>query len=159
MVNDWHTDFSALPSSDGLHRGFANALDSAWSPIEGAIAARPNTEQALFFTGHSLGGALALIAAERAAHDPAVNARATGVYVFGCPRAGGDAFFSSYTPVWRLHIPPRARLRHRGNRSAGRPVPPGRPTVRLGAAVHVANADVGSRQTTNPRRLNRWRPR
>jgi triacylglycerol lipase len=61
-VSDWHTDLSALPSPDGLHRGFANALDSAWSPIEGAIAARPNTEQALFFTGHSLGGALALIA-------------------------------------------------------------------------------------------------
>jgi surfactin synthase thioesterase subunit len=63
-VSDWHTDFSALPSRDGLHRGFANALDSAWSPIEGAIAARPNTEQALFFIGHSLGGALALIAAK-----------------------------------------------------------------------------------------------
>src|SRR5262245_66071665 len=26
--------------------------------------------------------------------------RATGVYVFGCPRAGGDAFFNSYTPLF-----------------------------------------------------------
>src|SRR5262245_60096664 len=73
-VSDWHTDFRAPPSPDGLHRGFANALDSAWSRIEGAITAGPNTEQALFFTGHSLGGALALIAAEHAARDPAVNA-------------------------------------------------------------------------------------
>jgi triacylglycerol lipase len=126
-VSDWHTDFSALPSPDGLHRGFANALDSAWSPIEGAIAARPNTEQALFFTGHSLGGALALIAAERAERDPAVNARATGVYVFGCPRAGGDAFFNSHTPLFGdstfrlVHgsdivatVPPAGLFRHVG---------------------------------------------
>ena len=126
-VSDWHTEFSALPSPDGLHRGFANALDSAWSPIEGAIAARPNTEQALFFTGHSLGGALALIAAERAARDPAVNARATGVYVFGCPRAGGDAFFNTYTlpfgdSTFRLvhgsdivaTVPPAGLFRHVG---------------------------------------------
>jgi len=126
-VSDWHTDFSALPSPDGLHRGFANSLDSAWSPIEGAIAARPNTEQALFFTGHSLGGALALIAAERAASDPAVKARATGVYVFGCPRAGGDAFFNTYTllfgdSTFRLvhgsdivaTVPPAGLFRHVG---------------------------------------------
>lgn len=96
----------------------------------GPIAARPNTEQALFFTGHSLGGALALIAAERAARDPAVNARATGVYVFGCPRAGGDAFFNSYTPLFGdstfrlVHgsdivatVPPAGLFRH-----VGRPI-------------------------------------
>src|SRR5262244_2264847 len=74
-----------------------------------------------------LGGALALIAAERAARDPAVNARATGVYVFGCPRAGGDAFFNSYTPLFGdstfrlVHgsdivatVPPAGLFRHVG---------------------------------------------
>jgi hypothetical protein len=72
-------------------------------------------------------GALALIAAERAARDPAVNARATGVYVFGCPRAGGDAFFNSYTPLFGdstfrlVHgsdivatVPPAGLFRHVG---------------------------------------------
>jgi hypothetical protein len=82
----------------------------------------------LFFTGHSLGGALALIAAERAVRDPTVNARATAIYVFGCPRAGGADFFNRYTPVFGdstfrlVHgtdivatVPPSGLFRHVGH--------------------------------------------
>lgn len=99
-VSDWNTDFNTLQSATDLHAGFENALETVWGDIKGAIASRPMAEQALFFTGHSLGGALALIAAERAVTDPAVNARATAVYVYGCPRAGGADFFNRYTPLF-----------------------------------------------------------
>ena len=64
---DWITDFDAVPSPTDLHTGFQNAVETVWPTIETAIANRPASEQALFFTGHSLGGALAILAAARAA--------------------------------------------------------------------------------------------
>src|SRR5262245_57879144 len=57
------------------------------------IARPPNP--LVVFTGHSLGGALAVIAAERAMR--ANIAQATCVYTFGSPRTGGSAFFDRYT--------------------------------------------------------------
>jgi hypothetical protein len=95
-VEDWITDFNAPVSADDVHRGFEDAVDTAWPVIEATINNRPPTEQSLFFTGHSLGGALAIIAADFAASRLGVTA--TAVYTFGSPRTGGEAFFTSYTP-------------------------------------------------------------
>lgn len=95
-IEDWITDFSASQSATGLHSGFQAAVETVWPGIRTLIANPPPSEQALFFTGHSLGGALAIIAAERAIRE--LNVRATAVYTFGSPRTGGTAFFNSYTP-------------------------------------------------------------
>ena len=95
-VEDWITDFHAQVSADDLHSGFENAVNTVWPMIELAIRNRPPTEAAVFFTGHSLGGALAIIAADFAMSRLGVNA--TAVYTFGSPRNGGQAFFSRYTP-------------------------------------------------------------
>jgi Lipase (class 3) len=126
-ISDWITDFTPLPSATQRHTGFKEAVDSVWGQIKTVIANRPNTERALFFTGHSLGGALALIAAERAISDQEVRAHATAVYVYGCPRAGGARFFDDYTPklgdaTFRLvhgtdivsTVPPSGPFRHVG---------------------------------------------
>jgi len=93
---DWITDFNAVQSADDLHRGFADAVETVWPVIQAAIANRPAPGEPLFFTGHSLGGALAVLAAARAAHEP--NVQTTVVYTFGSPRTGGSAFFNGYTP-------------------------------------------------------------
>lgn len=93
---DWITDFDAVPSPDGLHSGFDDAVATVWPTIEAAIKTRPAAEQALFFTGHSLGGALAILAAARAA---AAHLQPTAVYTFGSPRTGGATFFSDYTTL------------------------------------------------------------
>jgi triacylglycerol lipase len=95
-IRAWITDFRAAPSATGLHSGFQDAVETVWPTIKTVIANRPDSEQSLFFTGHSMGGALALIAAERAMRE--LNAKATAVYTFGGPRTGGSAFFDSYTP-------------------------------------------------------------
>jgi hypothetical protein len=50
----------------------------------------------VFLTGHSLGGALAAVAADRALSDDAVRLRATAVYGFGMPRAGDEDFALRY---------------------------------------------------------------
>ena len=94
-IQDWITDFNAVQSADDLHTGFKEAVETVWPVIQTAIANRPASEQPLFFTGHSLGGALAVLAATRAAAE--FNIQPTVVYTFGSPRTGGSTFFGDYT--------------------------------------------------------------
>ncbi len=93
---DWITDFEAMPAPDSLHRGFKEAVDTVWPAIQTALAKRTAPAQPLFFTGHSLGGALAILAASRAPLEP--NVQQVVVYTFGSPRNGGEKFFDDYTP-------------------------------------------------------------
>jgi predicted lipase len=92
---DWITDFEAMPSPDDLHSGFKKAVETVWPAIQTALAKRAAPAQPLFFTGHSLGGALAILAASRAPLEP--NVKKVVVYTFGSPRTGGDEFFVDYT--------------------------------------------------------------
>lgn len=94
-IEDWITDFTARPQSGtGLHSGFDTAVETVWPGIETALKDLPQSEK-VFFTGHSLGGALAILAAGRAMK---VGVKATAVYTFGSPRTGGIDFFNTYTP-------------------------------------------------------------
>lgn len=78
------------PTGTGLvHAGFAAALELVWAPLTAALAPllRGRT---LWFCGHSLGAALATLAAMR---HPATHA----VCTFGCPRVGDHAFAAAFT--------------------------------------------------------------
>jgi lipase (class 3) len=94
-AEDWVTDFEATPSPDDLHSGFKKAVETVLPAIQTAIANRTAPAQPLFFTGHSLGGALAILAASLASLEPKVP---QVVYTFGGPRTGGDKFFDNYSP-------------------------------------------------------------
>ena len=67
-----------------VHEGFADALDVIWGPLEKAL--NDLEDRHVWFTGHSLGGALAALAAFRRRDWVA------GLYTFGCPRIGNGAF-------------------------------------------------------------------
>ena len=69
---------------DGVkaHTGFVEALDFVWADVEAALA--EVVALALWYTGHSLGAALSLLAATR--HP------ATAVVNFGCPLVGQAGF-------------------------------------------------------------------
>jgi triacylglycerol lipase len=97
-IEDWITDFTPMKSLIDLHSGFQKAVGTVWPTVSAAIANRPASENRLFFTGHSLGGALAIIAAEKAMRELGAGATATAVYTFGGPRVGGEDFFGAYTP-------------------------------------------------------------
>jgi len=96
-VVDWSFDFRIALVPDGrghqVHAGFNDAMNDVWDGVErhlrslqGARAARP-----LWITGHSLGAALATVAASRCAVPPDhLGLRAT--YTFGSPRVGDAAF-------------------------------------------------------------------
>jgi triacylglycerol lipase len=72
------------PAGGTVHRGFAAALDTVWDRVEAVLAQHP--EKRLWITGHSLGGALAVLAASR------LPDRVFGLYTFGQPRVGDEEF-------------------------------------------------------------------
>lgn len=100
-LEDWLTDADArqLQSPWGkedesmIHRGFHTALDHVWSDVLNHVsrAALP-----VWFTGHSLGGALAVLAAYRLEAIEKAGVRVAGVYTFGQPRVGNVAWTKSF---------------------------------------------------------------
>jgi triacylglycerol lipase len=93
---DWITNFETMPSPKDLHSGFEKAVETVLPDIQVALGKRVTPSQRVFFTGHSLGGALAILAAWRTSLLP--NAPEIVVYTFGSPRNGGPEFFNDYTP-------------------------------------------------------------
>ncbi len=84
------SDFDVRPQDRGpytVHQGFADALDQVWDDeVQPALAAfaaaHPNAP--VYFTGHSLGAALATLAVPQFAGAPCF------LYTIGSPRAGDD---------------------------------------------------------------------
>jgi len=144
VIANWVTDFNTRMSSTDLHRGFDAALESVWPQVAQAIGAA--RDRPLFILGHSLGGALAVLCADRAARE--LNAVARGVYTFGMPRAGGAAFATRYaladTTYRLLHgddIVPSVPPSELGFRHVGRLIRAPRGGVFDGAALSPAGGD------------------
>jgi len=84
------------PLGGNVHRGFKTALMGIWDTISAALE---TVNKPLFYTGHSLGGALATLAASLR-HPSAV-------YTFGAPRMGDAAFAGTLAkvPVFNVFNP------------------------------------------------------
>jgi hypothetical protein len=102
-LEDWGDNLKALSLSDfqpecwprggQVHVGFREALDRVWDKINQHLDGR---QIPLFYTGHSLGAALATLAASR--RPP------SALYTFGSPRVGDQAFAATLSdlPVFRV---------------------------------------------------------
>jgi len=92
-LRDWMTDARiALIKGCGdghVHRGFYTALDACWHDISATLKDFRTEKQPLLLTGHSLGAALATLAAARLHVD---GQAVQGLYTFGSPRVGDVAF-------------------------------------------------------------------
>jgi len=88
-LKDWQRDanLNKMDCEEGgyVHEGFAEALDLIWSPVRKWLSTAG--EKQIYLTGHSLGGALAVLAASR------IDGAAIHVCTFGQPRVG-DADFA-----------------------------------------------------------------
>lgn len=83
------------PSLEGeLHRGFATLLLDVWPELRLALDKIP-ADKELFLTGHSQGGALAVLAAAKLTTEGRIP---SGVYTFGAPRCGDEKFAALYKP-------------------------------------------------------------
>jgi triacylglycerol lipase len=89
-----------------VHVGFKGELNKLWPAIQTTLADNPGN---LYVTGHSLGAAMATIAASR------IQDRVTALVTFGSPRAGNQEFVNS------LQV---AHYRVQNNNDAVTKVPP-----------------------------------
>ncbi|MGW6459188.1 lipase family protein [Streptomyces sp. NPDC055078] len=90
QIRDWLSDATTPPwpgpaRTGYVHYGFGEALDSVLPSVRDALDELWDNGQTVWFTGHSLGGALAMLAGCRMCmEEPGL--RADGVYTFGQPR-------------------------------------------------------------------------
>lgn len=96
QLRDWLTNVQAVPRrwprGGRVHRGFLRDLLRVWRPLRAHLAV---CRGPLFVAGHSLGGALATLAAS------ALRPRAA--YTFGSPRVGDAAFAATLqAPLFRV---------------------------------------------------------
>jgi len=83
---DLGTDFAAAGVAARWHDGFMRALASIWDPLLAAVQAeRQKCDRPVWITGHSLGGALALLAAWRFKRKVIPIHQ---IYTFGAPMVG-----------------------------------------------------------------------
>lgn len=90
-VNDWRTDLHVKKvdwDAGRVHRGFAAAYQSIHAQLVSLLPADAH----LTIAGHSLGGALATLAALRLNVGYQIDA----VYTFGSPRVGNGPFARAY---------------------------------------------------------------
>ena len=78
-----------------VHTGFQAAFDAARDDVDEAIQLSRANRTPLFIAGHSLGGALAVLAAKYASTIDNCLAPCA-VYTFGMPRVGGETFRGQY---------------------------------------------------------------
>ena len=83
------TDFAAAGVGARFHQGFINALDEVWLPLLSAVQEElKQADRPLWITGHSLGGALAVLSSWLFQRK-FINVHQ--VYTFGGPMIGNSA--------------------------------------------------------------------
>jgi triacylglycerol lipase len=92
-IDDWKTNLQHKPAAGAFglaHSGYLAAVDLLWPRLTASIEQMRDNQQTLLLTGHSMGGALAVVAAAKFAAEGAIPV--AGLYTFGQP-AVADASF------------------------------------------------------------------
>ena len=99
VKSDVRANKRACESGGQMHSGFYDAFENVRSMVEAAINDPAHADKPLYVTGHSLGGAVATVAAKKLAHPGGTAA----CYSFGAPRVGDDDWIAEIrTPIYRL---------------------------------------------------------
>lgn len=102
-IKDIKTDLNAVirhcNSGGKIHTGFNNAFAEIALDLQNTLNQQAYKQKPLYITGHSLGGALATIAAKKLTHAGGIAA----CYTFGSPRVGDTEWTSNIkTPIYRV---------------------------------------------------------
>ncbi len=97
---NWYGQLVKVYKEPGVHTGIKTAYWTVRSDINALIGSHGGRSKKLFFTGHSLGAGLAVLAAldQGYAKDRPASRRylAQGVYTYGGPRVGNGIFKKLY---------------------------------------------------------------
>jgi triacylglycerol lipase len=81
-----------------IHKGFYKALQFVWEDVSQKIAEFQDNSQSILISGHSLGAALATLAAAQLQQDKGILANS--IYTFGSPRVGDETFRENYDAIF-----------------------------------------------------------
>lgn len=96
---DTRASTASCESGGKVHTGFTEAFDNVSGLITRVLNKKEHANAPLYITGHSLGGALATIAAKRLQHPGGIAA----CYTFGSPRVGDEEWVAGIkAPVYRV---------------------------------------------------------
>lgn len=100
-IHNWMTNatIDQVPNKVGggsVHEGFSKALNGGWDKLLATIWPLVTADRTLWVTGHSLGGALATLAAQWLVGS---GVKVAGTYTYGSPRVGNSGFYKGYVPV------------------------------------------------------------
>jgi len=96
---DAKANTTSCESGGRIHSGFSAAYDNVALNILERLKDPSIFHLPLFITGHSLGGALATVAAKKLIHQGGIAA----CYTFGAPRVGDEQWISKIkSPIYRL---------------------------------------------------------
>lgn len=103
---------AAAPAGLWVHSGFFNAYasvrEAVWRVVDECMAAGGGGDWHVYVTGHSLGGALATLAAHEAAFTTFTSGSVAGLtmYNYGSPRVGNTEFATAFDAAvpdsWRV---------------------------------------------------------
>ncbi|KUJ68129.1 lipase [Streptomyces albus subsp. albus] len=108
QIRDWLSDATTPPRpgparTGYVHYGFAEALESIFPTVKDTLAEFRDNGQTLWITGHSLGGALAMLAAARLfLEEPRLLA--DGVCTFGQPRTCDRELADAYNEGFKKRM-------------------------------------------------------
>lgn len=94
---DWRTNLNILFKRSPLgwvHRGFMKATELFWPELPQRVSEFCDRDQTIWITGHSLGGALAVLVAVKLLCENKLEIG--GVYTFGQPSVGTVRFCSNF---------------------------------------------------------------
>lgn len=99
IKSDAKATVKACVSGGKIHSGFDEAFSQVSVEIQQFLNQDDFKDKALFITGHSLGGALATVAAKKLSHKGGIAA----CYTFGSPRVGDIEWTTGIkTPIYRI---------------------------------------------------------
>jgi triacylglycerol lipase len=98
-ITDLQLDMAKGPLGGRVHAGFQKGLNAVWKDMDQVIREwRKSQTRSLWFTGHSLGAALATLAVARLVE---LDQPVYGLYTFGSPRVGDRKFSRNFNFEYR----------------------------------------------------------
>ena len=94
LVSDMNFPRQDIGNGRKAHKGFVAALDLVYKEMKSVVSRvkQQSPDKQIWCTGHSLGAALATVAADRLSQEFKVQ----GLYTYGSPRVGDKAFVDSF---------------------------------------------------------------
>ncbi len=141
-IKDWLTDLQIVLThgpEGKVHEGFYTRLLAIWQQLNAALTDLGPTGKKIWITGHSLGAALAALAAAKLQKDGCVD-KINGLYTYGQPRAGDRRFTDWLDSQMRPLL-----YRHVNNKDLVTNIPPFGLYKHAGTLVYFN--DEGERQT------------